>query len=145
MFATSLIISTSGRLFTFSFLFWRMEVYRFNGEGKQEDVFCRVEDQTKAGISEKIKRTLPCTLSHIKAWERVYSDISTKKYTRSFWKPLYSATGLNLMQRERGKDKDFSKPRIFISLNNVSRLWGVRWAPGMPKSRLSNSCFQFSY
>lgn len=75
MFATSLIISTSDRVFTISLIFCGMEVYRFNGGGKQQDVFCRVEDHTKVGTSEKVKRT--CTLSHIKAKERVkgYTEI----------------------------------------------------------------------
>lgn len=76
-------------------------------------MFCRVEDHTKVGTSEKVKRTLHMHLEPYKGkrkGERVYRDISTKKYTKSFQKLLFSAAALNLMQRERGKDKDFLKP-----------------------------------
>lgn len=51
MFVISLVISSSDRLFAFSFIHWGIEVYIGLMEGG-------VEDHTKAGTSEKIIRTL---------------------------------------------------------------------------------------
>lgn len=88
MFVTSLIISTLDRLFTFSLIFWGMEVYGFNGGGKQ-DVFCIVEYHTKVGISEKIKRTL--SMQHFEPYKSMKKGIQRykhkkvhKKFSRTF-------------------------------------------------------------
>lgn len=86
MFVTSLIISTSDRLFTFSLIFWGMEVYGFNGGGKQQDVFCRVEDHTKVGTSEKIKRTLHMHLEPYKSMRKGIQRCKHKEVDKKFSK-----------------------------------------------------------
>lgn len=88
MFATSLIISTSDRLFTFSLIIWGMEVHRFNGGGKQHNVFCRVEDHTKVGTSKKIKRTLHMHLEPYKSMRKVIQRYKHKKSTQKVFKNL---------------------------------------------------------
>lgn len=123
MFGTSLIISTSDRLLTFSLILWGMEVYRFTRGGKQQEVFCRVEDHTKVGTSEKIRRALSMHLEPCKSVRKGIQRYKHKKVHKKFSKTFVFTTKMNTkMQREREKDKDFSKPQIFVSVNNVSRL-----------------------
>lgn len=63
-----------------------MEVYRFNGGRKQQEVLCRVEDHTKGGTSENIKRTLCMHLEPYKSVRKGIQGYKHKKVHQKFSK-----------------------------------------------------------